>query len=196
MQLALGALAKVGGLLFGGGGAAAGATSAGLGGLSTITSVLSAIGTLGAGFAAAGASRDMANQTDLQEGQEKVETTQRQTQMKRTLLQVLGENDVAFAAAGIDISGGIAQDARQTANKRASEEITIDRRDSDFRRALLKMRAQGYRNQAKSQIGGALLSAAGGMLNAGLGSAGRGGGGGAIVTDPWNRSGIDLRTVS
>lgn len=184
MELALGAIAKVGGLLFGGGGAAAGATSAGLGGASTLLSALQAVGTIAGGLAAAGASKDMAAQTELQAGQEKVESTQRQTQMKRSLLSVLGENDVAFAAAGIDISGGIAQQARQTANRRAADELTIDRRDSDFRRALLKMRAQGYRKQAKAQIGGALLSAAGGMINTGLNSAGRGGSL-SSVADPW-----------
>lgn len=185
MQLALGAIAKVGGLLgLGGGGAVAGATSAGLGGASTLLSALQAVGTIAGGLAAAGASKDMAAQTELQAGQEKVESTQRQTQMKRSLLSVLGENDVAFAAAGIDISGGIAQQARQTANRRAADELTIDRRDSDFRRALLKMRAQGYRKQANSQIGGALLSAAGGMINTGLNSAGRGGSL-SSAADPW-----------
>ncbi len=184
MQLALGAIAKVGGLLFGGG-AAAGATSAGLGGASTMLSVLQAVGTVGAGLAAASASRDMADQTDLQAGQEKVAETQRQTQMKRTLLQVLGENDVTFAAAGIDISGGIAQQARQTASKRAADELTIDRRDSDFRRAMLKMRAQGYRRQASSQLGGSLLSAATGLISTGIDSSMRGGGAAASAADPW-----------
>lgn len=190
MQLAVAALAKVGGLLagaFGGGGAAAGAagTSAFLTGAQTIASVLGAVGTIGAGMASAQASRDQADQAILQAGQEKVETTQRQTQMKRTLLQVLGENDVAFASAGIDISSGIAQQARQTASKRAADELTIDRRDSDFRRALLKMRAQGYRRQAKSQMGGALLGAATGLIGTGIDAAGRGGGSGAYGGDPW-----------
>ncbi|TGS86728.1 hypothetical protein EN817_17655 [Mesorhizobium sp. M3A.F.Ca.ET.174.01.1.1] len=168
MQAAFAAIASI----FGGGGAAAtgaaatgGATAAGLSGAQTLVSVLSAIGTLGAGFASAQASKDQANAVELQAGQDKVQDTQRQTQMKRTLLQVLGDNDVTFASAGIDISGGIAQDARQTASKRAADELTIDRRDSDFRMALAKMRAQGYRRQASSTIGGALLGAAGGMLN-------------------------------
>ncbi|NUR12357.1 MAG: hypothetical protein HOQ20_11020 [Bradyrhizobium sp.] len=165
MQAAISAIASI----FGGGGAAAaatgGATAAGLSGAQTLVGVLSAIGTLGAGFASAQASKDQADAVELQAGQDKVQDTQRQTQMKRTLLQVLGENDVTFAAAGIDISGGIAQDAKQTATKRAVDELTIDRRDSDFRMALAKMRAQGYRRQASSTIGGALLGAAGGMLN-------------------------------
>lgn len=40
---------------------------------------------------------------------------------------------------------------------------------------MLKMRSQGYRRQANSQIGGALLSAAGGLISTGLNNAGRGG---------------------
>lgn len=182
MELAAAALAKIGGLLGVGGGAAAGGTAAGLSGAQTVVSALSAIGTVAGGLSAAAASRDAADQADLQAGQEQVEATQRQTQMKRTLLQVMGENDVAFASAGIDISGGIAQQARQTAQKRAAQELTIDRRDSDFRRALLKMRASGYRRKAGAEIGGALLSAATGMINTGLDVSGRGL---ASSTDPW-----------
>lgn len=174
MQLAFAAIAKVGSLLGIGGGSAAGGAATGLGGAQTIVSALQAVGTVMGGLSAASASRDMADQTELQAGQEQVETTQRQTQMKRTLLNVLGENDVTFASAGIDITGGIAQQARQTATQRATDEITIDRRDSDFRRALLKMRTQGYRRQAGAQIGGALLSAAGGLLDTGIDSYSRG----------------------
>lgn len=187
MQLAFAAVAKLAGALGlgGGGAAAAGATSAGLGGAQTLVSALSALGTLGSGLAAASASRDMADQVDLSAGQDKVEATQRQTQMKRSLMQVLGENDVAFASAGIDISGGIAQTTRNAASKRGVEEITIDRRDSDFRRALYKARASGYRRQAGSQIGGALLGALGGLGNAALDGAARGGAGVSMASDPW-----------
>lgn len=186
MELAVSAVTAIGqgvGSLLGIGGGAA-ASSGGLGLAQTLTSVLSAIGTVGAGVAGAQASRDEADQADLQSGQEQVQDLQRQTKMKRTLLQVLGENDVAFASAGIDISGGIAQQSRQTASQRAVDELTIDRRDSDFRRALLKMRAQGLRRKASSQIGGALIGAATGVLNTGIDLAGRGSGA-AADGDPW-----------
>ncbi|MBZ9856759.1 hypothetical protein LB566_23485 [Mesorhizobium sp. CA13] len=189
MQAAFAAIASI----FGGGSAAAtaagaagttGATAAGLSGAQTLVSVLSAIGTLGAGFASAQADKDQANAVELQAGQDKVQDTQRQTQMKRTLLQVLGDNDVTFASAGIDITGGIAQDARQTASKRAADELTIDRRDSDFRAALAKMRAQGYRRRASSTVGGALLGAAGGLLNTQI-DIGQRGGASPASSDPW-----------
>lgn len=192
MQAAIAAIGSVIsgiGSIFGLGGSAAatGASSGVLSGLQAFTTVLSALGTIGAGAAAAQQSRDMADQTELQAGQDKVEATQRQTQMKRTLLEVLGENDVSFAAAGIDLNGGIAQSSRAAAEKRASEELTIDRRDQDFRSALYKVRAQGLRRRASSQMGGALLGALGQVAGVGIDLAQRGGGGvsAAGSYDPW-----------
>lgn len=175
MELALGALAKIGGLLTGGGGAAAGAASAGLSGGQILTSAISAIATIGSGMAAMQAANEQAVQTELQAGQDQVETVQRQTQMKRALLQTLGENEVAFAAAGIDIgSGGIADATRASNVKRATEELSIDRRDADFRSSMFKMRASGIRRQGKSAMGGALLTAVGRMANTALDMSQRG----------------------
>lgn len=171
MQLAIAALGKVfaglglGGSVVGPGIAGAntvlstGAATAG--GLQGLTTAISALATIGGGLAGAAESRDLADQADLQDGQEQVQSAQRQAQMKRSLLEVLGNNDVTFAAAGIDLSSGIAQSARTEANKRAVQELSIDRQDTDFRRALHRMRAQGYRRRAGAQIGGALLGAVG-----------------------------------
>ena len=94
--------------------------------------------------------------------------TQRQTAMKRELLKVLGENDVTFANAGIDISGGLAETTATQAKKRASEEITIDRRDADFQAALYRMRAQGLRTRGAIGLGGSLLSLASGAISSGI----------------------------
>lgn len=153
---------------------AAAATSSTLAILQGIASAVSAAGAIGAGLAAASASEDQAVETELQAGQEQLAGVQRQTQMKRELLRVLGENDVAFAAAGIDISGGIAQDSRAEANQRAATEISIDRSDDEFRRALLRARATGLRKKAGSQATGGLLSALGTGLSFGADLAERG----------------------
>lgn len=170
MELAIAAIGKVAtgiGSAFGigstaaAGAGAAGGTAAGLSGGQILTSALSALGTIGAGMQAAATSREAAVQADLEAGQERVSSQQRTTEMKRRLLDVLGENDVTFAAAGIDISGGIAAGARQQAQQRATTEISIERRDSDFRRALHRMRASGYRRRASGEIGGALIGALG-----------------------------------
>lgn len=171
MQLAIAAIGKVAsgiGSLFGIGGSStaatattAGGTAAGWSGGQLLTSTLTALSTIGAGMEAAATSREAAAQAQLESGQEQVQSQQRQTEMKRRLLEVLGENDVTFAAAGIDLSSGIAANARQQAQERAVSELSIERRDSDFRRALYQMRAAGYRRRASGQVGGALIGALG-----------------------------------
>lgn len=143
--------------------AAAGAA----GGLSTVLSVLEGVatvagigGTLAAADAEASSLNQQALQTTLEAGQEQLASTQRQTVMKRELLRVLGENDVTIAAAGIDLSGGYAQAARQEANVQAARELTLEREDDDMRRALLRARAQGLRTKAEGVRQGGLLRAA------------------------------------
>jgi hypothetical protein len=175
------------------GAGAAGAATAGATGLKALggfATALSVLGGIGSGLSAKAQADQAAMQTDLQAGQETNQAVQRQTAMKRQLLQVLGENDVTFASAGIDISGGIAQSTAADARKRAAQEISIDRQDTDFRRAMLRMRASGQRAQGRSALGGALLGAVGKAAGAGM-RAGKIGGGGGGSGDPW----LDLRTV-
>lgn len=191
-EIAIGALAAAGkGLstvasgLFGGG-AAAGAAGGASGLLSSLGTAVKILGTLGAANAAARSSRDQAAAATLEAGQERVDNANRQLQISRELARVLGENDAAFAAAGIDLGGGVAQDARSAAQKRAAETLTIERSDSEFRRALLRLRANGLRRQASSQSAAGLFSA----IDIGFGAAGaaaRRGGVGATAggNDPW-----------
>jgi hypothetical protein len=173
-------------------GAAGGAAATGASGFSAaslFSTALQVLGGIGAGVAAKNQAYDMAAQTDLQAGQEQVQATQRQTAMKRQLLQVLGENDVTFASAGIDISSGIAQSSAKDAKTRAQQEISIDRNDTDFRRAILRMRASGQRAQGRSAMGGALLGALGTVASNSMAAGRIGGGSGG--SDPW----LNLRTV-
>ncbi len=154
--------------------AAAGASSGALTALQGFGSALKILGTIGAGMAAANESKQLATEADLQAGQEQVEGQQRQNRIRRELARVLGQNDVTYAAAGIDLTGGIAQEQAGTARQRATDEITIDQRDTDFRRALYRQRASGYRQRARSQIGGALIGALGTAADFGMGVGERG----------------------
>lgn len=188
MQLALAAVGKIFGAL-GLGAASSGAAAAGAGAAAAtaatgssalltagqvVTSLLAAVGTIGAGQQAAAASRQQAVEADLTAGQEQVQAAQRQTAMKRSLLQVLGDNEVSYASAGIDISGGIAQSTATEQKKRAAEELSIDRQDTDFKASLYKMRAQGLRRRAKSEAAGGVIGALGGLANTAIDLAGRG----------------------
>lgn len=163
MEVAIGAITSIlGGTPLA---AAAGGTAASASGLSGLATALSVLGTIGSGVSAFAQSNAMANQVELQSGQEQLQSQQRQTEQKRALMQVLGENDVTFAAAGIDLTGGIAAGARAKATKDATSQISIERQDSDFRATLAKLRAKGYRQQGAGQIGGALLGALGTGVN-------------------------------
>jgi len=197
VALAISALSGLGSM-FGLGGTAAAAGATATGGLSSVifgpaaaattaatsstaltalqgfSAALAALGQIGAGQAQASATRDQAVEAKLQAGQEQVGTVQRQTAMKRELARVLGNNDVAFAAAGVDLAGGIAEDTAIAAKERAASEISIDQRDADFRAALLKMRARSLYKRADYEEGSGLLAALGTGAGFGLSVAARG----------------------
>lgn len=151
------------------GGAAAGSALAGTAGagstaLSIVQGVATAasiIGTLSAGQQQSESYALQAGQSELEAMRERTAGLRRTTELKRELLRVLGDNDVSFAAAGIDITTGIAADARAAAEKRAATEISIDRADTDARIAARKAQAAGYRRLGKSARRGALLKAVG-----------------------------------
>lgn len=142
--------------------------------LSGIATVASIAGNLQASEASAQQSLQNAVQADLEVGQQRNASTQRQTAMKRELARVLGENDVAIAAAGIDLNGGIAESSRASAKKAAARELSIERADDDARRALIKARANGYRRQAASYRAGGMIAAIGEAADFGIGVMQRG----------------------
>jgi hypothetical protein len=186
MELAISAL----GSLFGGAGLTTGAAaastaattagtvaSAGSGVLSAlqgVSTVLGVLGTIGAGAASSRASEQQADQADLQSGQEQLAGTQRENKMRKELARVLGQNDVAYAAAGIDLTQGVAADNAARQKQQAAQDISIDQQQTDFQRSLYKMRAQGLRAQASSQRGGALLTSLGQVAQYGVSLAERG----------------------
>lgn len=157
--------------------AAGGATAAGSGALTALqgfSTALQVLGGIGAGAAAARASEQQADQADLESGQEQLAGVQRQTKMRRELARVLGQNEVAYSAAGIDLTQGVAADSAARAKQQAASEISIDQQDTDFRRSLYRMRAQGLRQRARSERGGALLGALVPVAQFGIGVAERG----------------------
>lgn len=141
-------------------------TNAGLlqGGLTA----LKVIGTIGAGISAAREAKQAANEADLQVGQEENAAKQRQTRIAREMARVLGQNDVSYAAAGIDLTQGIAQSQSTRIRQQAADDITIDQRDADFRKSMYRQRANAYRAKARSSIGGALIGALGDVGSYGL----------------------------
>lgn len=142
--------------------------------LSGVANAVSAVGAIGSGLMAFQEGNAKADETELQIGQDRVASANRQLQLRRNLYQILGENDVAYAAAGIDISGGLAQSTRQQAERDNAFDLSLERSDDDMRRALLRARVRNYRQSGVAGLGSGLLKAAGIGLNYGIDVAERG----------------------
>jgi hypothetical protein len=142
--------------------ATAGASAAGAGsllGASQFASGLKLLAGIGSGVASFAQAQGEASQTMLQAGQEQVAAQQRSLRAKRQLAGVLGDNKATFAAAGIDIGQGIAAQDSATQTARTDDELSIDRRDTDFRRELLRLRAKNIRRGGAMSLFGSLVSA-------------------------------------
>ncbi|MBS7545691.1 hypothetical protein [Ancylobacter oerskovii] len=152
-------------------GAVAGAATTGVSALSILSGAASVIGVLGSlasANAQADSMREQAAQVELDAKREDNLGLQRRTAMKRELLTVLGQNDVNAAAAGIDISSGIAQDMNESAETAAATELSVDRADQNYRAAQLRARAANLRSQATAVRKAGALTAAGGILQSGI----------------------------
>lgn len=104
--------------------------------LSGGTSILSAMRSFAAGDARAG-------EIEARATDDRAAGIQRRTQMSREALDVLGSNDVAAAAAGLDLSYGQAADARSRTLDDFSAERSIDLQQEDAR-------FRGYRRAARA----------------------------------------------
>lgn len=145
------------GAFTGGGAAAGGASAAGLSGGSSFFSGLKLLAGIGGGLTQLAQANAQADETMLQAGQERIQSEQRATAAKRELMMALGDNAATFAAAGIDLSGGIAAANAATLKTRSAEELSIERRNTEMRQAMLRMRAKNIRAAGLSDFGGSLV---------------------------------------
>lgn len=126
--------------------------------LSGTTSVLSAMRTMAAGEAKGA-------EIEAQAMDDRMAGVQRRTRFAREALDILGQNDVAAAAAGIDLAYGQAADQRA----RTWEDLT---RESEIDRQQEEARLLGYRRAARRARSAGQLS---GFLQLGEGVAGMAG---------------------
>lgn len=151
------AASTVGGAL-GIGGTAAGAASAGsglFGAGSLFTTILSGTATVAGMLGAANAGEEQARTltaqaTDARTEQdiERLRGTDRRDGLRRSLLQTLGERDVAAAASGVDLSFGTAAIARNEAERDAESAFGIDKSTEDMRVARLQERESEFLRSA------------------------------------------------
>lgn len=136
--------------------------------LQGVASLVAVVGAVGGGLSAMQTANEEAQATELQAGQEQLGGEQRRLTMRRELARILGENDVAFAAGGVDVTGGIAANARRGASQDATFDMSIDRSQDEYRRALLQVRARGIRRRGGEQMFAGLAGAAGAGLDYGM----------------------------
>lgn len=163
-----GALAT-GNFLGAGLGAAGGAASAG-GGLASLFSGGSVLSSILAGTATVagmmGAQQQgeeqsrvlMAQAADARTEQdiERIRGNERRDSLRRSLLQTLGERDVAAAASGVDLSFGTAATARNEAARDAERALVMDQSTEDARIGRLRERENEFTRSARSAKRGSL----------------------------------------
>jgi len=162
------------GSLFGGGGAAAGAGAAATGAgaaaaggfsLSTLlqgtATVFGIMSSLNAGKADAEGYELAAQDAEREKPLETLQGINRRAGIKQKMMAQVGEQDVAYAASGVDLSFGTPNAARQDAFRNADLELTSDVGTEQTRVARLDERAANYRKRAKRARSAAAIDAVG-----------------------------------
>lgn len=138
-------------------GSALGLGSGAIGAGSLITGLLSGTATVAGMMGAQAASEEQARGLRAQAADarteqdiERLRGDERRDSLRRSLLQTLGERDVAAAASGIDLSFGTAAQARDEAQRDADQALGMDRATEDFRVARLQERESEFLRSARS----------------------------------------------
>lgn len=138
------------------GGAAAGATAAAGTGFS-LSSVLQGLATVGgivatisAGNAEASRLEMQANDAEAEKPFETLQGVDRKRSLLKAAAEALGEQDVAYAASGVDLSFGSAAQARKDAYREVDLGLETDSATTMGRLARLTERAANFRTMAKA----------------------------------------------
>lgn len=164
-----------GGTAAAGAGAAAGAAGAAAGGSSLLSTIVqggltafSAAASIGAGVAARSEARVEELSASSQASQEKIAADDEAVRLNRAMAEAIGEQAVAYAAAGIDISSGTPMQARQKAKERANEDLNINRANRSAKVAAWNSRAYAARSRGKAAMASGLAGAVGDIGGYGL----------------------------
>lgn len=138
--------------------AAAGSTATGLssilGGVGTAASILSGTTSVLSAMRTMAAGEEKSAEIDAQAMDDRIAGVARRTRFKREALDILGQNDVAAAAAGIDLAYGQAADQRARTWEDLTRESEIDRQQEEAR--LLGYRRASRRARSSGQLSGFL----------------------------------------
>jgi len=160
------------GLTAAGGAAAVGGAGASTGALlgagSLLSTILAGTATVAGMMGATGAGEEQARTLNAQAMDARTEQEieqlrggERRDSLRRSLLQTLGERDVAAAASGIDLSFGTAAMARDEAERDAERALTTDQATEDLRVSRLQEREGEFRLAARAAKKAGRLKAVG-----------------------------------
>ena len=97
----------------------------------------------------------------------------RRSSIKQAMMDQIGEQDVAYAASGVDLSFGTPTEARKQAFREADLGITTQVGTEQTRISRLSEREAEYRKRAGKARSAGFLNAAGALLKTGASIAGR-----------------------
>ncbi|OCC01843.1 hypothetical protein BA190_26895 [Labrys sp. WJW] len=117
--------------------------------LSGGATAISAMAAMNAGKQQAAAYNLEASQAMADNAQESVEGRVRRDSMRKDLIKQLGEQDVAYAASGLDLSFGSPLQARDDAKADAARALSTDLDNETVTRNRLTQRAQALRAMAR-----------------------------------------------
>lgn len=160
------------GLLIGGGAAAgatagAAATGAGLGSLSTLGSVFSAVAAIGSGVAGLAAGNAEAKQHEFASKDEFIAGRETAGALKSELARTIANNAVAFAAGGADLGSVSVDVAKRQATEDAEAQLSLN--DSDAATRMMQRRRAARNARSRGAWGMVSAFAGAGQELAGIG---------------------------
>lgn len=150
--------------------AAAGAGT--LGTLQTVATIGSMVSTLAGGFMAYRESQGQAKFASLNAEADRLAAEERSLRIRRQYVEKVGQNRVAFAASGLDISSGAAIEGALSSS--AQFETDLARTSGQMAAAAGEAQAASYRNQGVSKLVAAAGKAGGSWLDLRIDQARRG----------------------
>lgn len=135
----------------------------------------SAASSIGQGIAARGEARLEELGAAAQASREKIAADDEATRINRALAEVIGEQSIAYAAAGIELGSGTPVQAREEARRRANEDLNINRSNRNAKVAQWNQRAWAARSRGQNAFLAGLMNAGMDLASYGLDLVNRGG---------------------
>lgn len=136
-------------------------------------SVLGLVSSIAAGAADKERADAEAADADAEQSLETLKGIDRRRSLKLAAAEAVGELDAAYAASGVDLSFGTAQQARREAFRETDLGLTSDSTTTMSRLSRLSERAANYRRMGKRALAAGVIGGLSGALSSGASIFGR-----------------------